>query len=366
MVLVEQDRVVAVDTSAAGPPEDAEVLDFGDATIMPGLVDAHIHLAFDAGLDPLGRLPGVDDEQLLKEMQSAARQALVAGITTVRDLGDRGFLAVQVKEMVAADPLLGADVVPAGPPLTPPHGHCWSLGGVVAEPDIQAAVREHARRDAAVIKVMVTGGEMTPGTDPCSCQFSLSALREAADEAHRQGLPITGHAHGAAGIVAAIEAGFDGIEHASFATPDGPRADPAVLEQLAASGITVSVLAGLRQGTVIPAEVARIIDMNQQVRLDMVTAGVRVIPGPDGGIGPHKPHDVLPQALIKLREVMATRDILAATTSRAAQACALGSSKGRLAPGCDADVLIAAGDLELDLAAVSNPLAVFHRGRRAR
>jgi imidazolonepropionase-like amidohydrolase len=84
MVLVDRGRVVAVDTGAAGAPGSAEVLDFGDATIMPGLVDAHIHLAFDAGLDPLGRLSGIDDEQLLKEMQSAARQALLAGITTVR------------------------------------------------------------------------------------------------------------------------------------------------------------------------------------------------------------------------------------------------------------------------------------------
>lgn len=366
MILVDRGRVVAVDASAARAPEDAEVLDFGDATIMPGLVDAHIHLAFDAGPDPLGRLPGVDDERLLEEMQSAARQALQAGVTTVRDLGDRGFLGVRVKEMTSADPLLGADVVPAGPPLTTPRGHCWSLGGVVEEADIRVAVREHARRGVAVIKVMVTGGEMTPGTDTRSCQFSLPALRAAADEAHRQGLPITGHAHGVAGIVAALEAGFDGIEHASFAEPDGPRADPAVLERLAASGIMVSVIAGVRPGTVMPPEIARIIDKIQRVRRQMVDAGVRVIPGPDGGIGPHKPHDVLPQSVIMLSEVMPNRDILAAATSRAAQACALESSKGRLAPGFDADVLIAAGDLEQDVAGVSNPLAVFHQGRRAR
>ena len=365
MVVLERGRVVAVDSDANEAPEGAEVLDFGDATLMPGLVDAHIHLALDAGPDPLGRLSDVDDEQLLGEMQSAARQALMAGVTTVRDLGDRGFLGVQVKEMTSADPLLGADVVPAGPPLTSPHGHCWLLGGVVEEPGIRAAVREHARSGADVIKVMVTGGEMTPGTDPTTCQFSLTALEAAADEAHRQGLTITGHAHGESGILAAVEAGFDGIEHASFATPDGPTADPAVIEQLAASNITVTVLAGLRVGTVIPEPVARHIEMSQDVRRQMVAAGVRVIPGPDGGIGPFKPHDVLPQAVLKLSEVMSIRDILAASTSHAAQACGLGSSKGRLVPGYDADVLVATGDLEHVLSSIASPVAVFHRGRRA-
>ena len=91
MVVIDRSRVVAVDTDADGAPEGAEVLDFGDATTLPGLVDAHIHLALDAGPDPLGRLSDVDDEQLVGEMHSAARQALTAGVTTVRDLGDRGF-----------------------------------------------------------------------------------------------------------------------------------------------------------------------------------------------------------------------------------------------------------------------------------
>ncbi len=77
-------------------------------------------------------------------------------------------------------------------------------------------MREHAERGAAVIKVMVTGGRMTAGTAVDACQFSVGELRAAADEAHRRGLPITGHAHGRDGIVAAVEAGFDGVEHASF------------------------------------------------------------------------------------------------------------------------------------------------------
>jgi imidazolonepropionase-like amidohydrolase len=129
--------------------------------------------------------------------------------------------------------------------------------------------------------------------------------------------------------------------------------------------MTVTVLAGWRSGTVVPDAVARHIEMSQQVRRQMVAAGVRVIPGPDGGIGPFKPHDVLPQSVLKLSKVMSVRDVLAATTSRAAEACGLGGTKGRLASGYDADVLVTGGDLEHDLSSLALPVAVFHRGHRA-
>jgi imidazolonepropionase-like amidohydrolase len=367
MVLLDGDQVHSVDTSGADAPAGAEVLEFGDATILPGLVDAHIHLAFDAGPDPLGRLAEVGDGQLVQEMLRAAQLALLAGVTTVRDVGDRGFLGVRVRDLIAADPLMGADVVPAGPPLTTPRGHCWLLGGIVQdESAIRAVVRDHAARGVGVIKVMVTGGEMTPGTDPRACQFSLAALRAAADEAHTQGLPITGHAHGTAGIEAAVKAGFDGVEHASFSEHAGPRADPAVVAELAASGVVVTVLAGHRPGVVVPPEIVAFIEQSQRVRRQMFDAGVTVIPGPDGGIGPNKPHDVLPHSVIKLAEIMPHIDVLTAVTKVAAQACDLGHRKGRLLPGYDADALVVAGDPVSDISRVSAPLAVFHRGHRVR
>ena len=124
-----------------------------------------------------------------------------------------------VIDETAARPALGPDVVPAGPPLTVHSGHCWFLGGETGGVDgVRRLVREHADRGVDVIKVMVTGGRMTAGTQLDACQFTLDELRAAADEAHRLGLPITGHAHGRAGIVAAMDAGFDCVEHATFLT----------------------------------------------------------------------------------------------------------------------------------------------------
>ena len=214
MVLVEGETITSVDFTGAGPPAGAEVVDFGGATLMPGLIDAHIHLAFNASEDPIGRLAQVSDEELLGEMMGAAASAMRSGATTVRDLGDRNYLALNVRKITREDPSRGPDILCAGPPLTTPGGHCWHLGGEVrGEAQIRAAIRAHASRGVDVIKVMVTGGMMTAGTDVNACQFTVEELQAAADEAHSLGLPITGHAHGVAGIIAAARAEFDGIEH---------------------------------------------------------------------------------------------------------------------------------------------------------
>jgi len=117
--------------------------------------------------------------------------------------------------------------VPAGPPITTPGGHCHYLGGATTGIDgIRAAVREHAGRGVEVIKIMASGGNLTPGTHPELAQFSDQELRAAVDEAHRYSLPIIAHAHGTPAIAAAVAAGVDGLEHVSFLTPDGVDVAP--------------------------------------------------------------------------------------------------------------------------------------------
>lgn len=123
LVLVEGRRVVAVQTGAQ-PPAGIEVIDLGAATLLPGLIDTHLHLAFDASDDPVGRLAGAGDGDVLGWMRVAARACLDAGITTVRDLGDRGYLALRLRSEFARDLAAGPQVVAAGPPITTTGGHC--------------------------------------------------------------------------------------------------------------------------------------------------------------------------------------------------------------------------------------------------
>jgi imidazolonepropionase-like amidohydrolase len=241
VVLVDRGAIVAVDTLAA-VPQDAQVVDLGDVTLIPGLIDSHSHLVFDASDDPVGDITTSEDDVVLERCRVAARAALAAGITTVRDLGDRGYLTLRLRQELTGDLWAGPELLVAGPPITSAGGHCWFLGGEADGTEgVRQSVRDHAARGVDIVKVMVTGGEITPGSLPYLSQYGPDELRAIAEEAHELGLRVTGHAHGAQGIADAVVAGFDGIEHATFMTVDGVAHDPDLFDLMAARRVFVSV-----------------------------------------------------------------------------------------------------------------------------
>jgi imidazolonepropionase-like amidohydrolase len=371
-VLVADGRVVAVRSGGdalAEAPAEARLIDLGAGTLLPGLVDAHVHLAFDASVDPVGRLSTVDDEELLAGMRLAAGRALAAGITTVRDLGDRNYLALRLRDELAADPAAGPTLLAAGPPITVTRGHCWYLGGEADGVDgVRAAVRTHAERGVDVIKVMATGGDLTPGTSPLEVAYGPAELRAVVEEAHRHALPTTAHAHGTEGIAHVAAAGFDMVEHCTFRTADGARADDAVIETVVRSGLVVSATLGVLPGHPVPPNIAAMLPQFVAVFQRLRAAGVPVICSSDAGIGPAKPHDVLPYGadmLVNLNGFPAL-ETLRAVTSAPAAACGLGARKGRIAPGYDADLLAVGGDPSADITHLSEVIAVFRAGHRVR
>jgi imidazolonepropionase-like amidohydrolase len=365
VVVVDGGRIVEVRTDAP----DVEVVDLGDVTLLPGLIDAHVHLAFDASADPVARLASAGDDEVLDGMRAAARTALRAGITTVRDLGDRGYLGVRLRDEFAADPAAGPRVLAAGPPITTTRGHCWYLGGEADGVDgVRAAVREHAARGVDVIKVMASGGELTPGTASHRAQYDLAELRAAVDEAHRLGLPATAHAHAGDAVSNVVAAGFDSVEHCSFMTEEGVEAPPDIIASIARSGIVVSGTFGVRPGTAPPPRIAARLGAFAEVFARLTEAGVPIVCSSDAGIGPPKPHDVLPHAIAMLVNLAgwAPVDALRATTSLPAKLCRVGDRVGRLAAGFDADILAVAGNPLVDIAALLDVRAVFRFGHRVR
>lgn len=368
LLLIDDGTIVAVQ-SGGEPPSEAEVVEMGRATLVPGLIDAHVHLGFDASPDPVGRLDTVDDDELLDGMRTAAHTALMAGITTVRDLGDRNYTAVTLREELADKPTAGPAVLAAGPPITTPKGHCWYLGGEASGVDgVRAAVRAHADRGVDVIKVMATGGELTPGTFSHIAQFDVEELRVAADEAHRLGLPIAAHAHGRDGIVNAVNAGFDTIEHCSFISADGIAYDPAVLDSIVRAGVAVSTTLGHVPGVPVPPRILALMSQIVPAFQALLNSGATIVCSSDAGIGPAKPHDVLPYAAATMVTVGggAPVDAMVAMTSVAADACHVGDHKGRLAPGYDADILAVDGDPFTDIHALRSVVAVYRLGERVR
>lgn len=365
LVLVDGGRIAAVEAGAVEPPAGAEVVDLGDLTLMPGLVDTHVHLGFDASFDPVGRMMADDDHALLLRMRLAARQNLVAGVTTVRDLGDRAYLAVALRNWFRESKELGPEILASGPPITVTGGHCHFMGGQADdEAELRRGVRVRCTRGVDVIKVMATGGNMTPGIGPLIPQYSRDELAAVVDEAHRFGRTVTAHVHGVPGIEAAVDAGVDGLEHCGFWVADGVRADPTLIDRIAEQGITVCPTAGLVPDSPPPppAVASRLAGMTAAIGL-LHRAGVRLVGGTDAGIAPAKRHGVARYVADHLTQGGLTNvEALRAVTSAGAAACGLAGRKGSLVAGADADIIAVPGNPLVDPKALFHVAAVFRAG----
>ena len=359
-VLLDGDRVVAVGEPV---PASVETVELPGATILPGLVDTHQHLCFDGNGTLEEQVRGIDDAALVERCRTSARRALGGGVTTVRDLGDRGYLTLDLRSEGDLPTLLCA-----GPPITRVGGHCWYLGGECEHDDaaLRRAVRERVERGCDVVKVMATGGVGTPTFAAWESQFSTDDLRVVVDEAHAAGLPVAAHCHGTGGIESALAAGVDSIEHCTFVTDEG-RSMPGddLVERLAASGVALSATLGSLPGSTPPPLVAANLDTIVRTFSRLADLGAVVTIGSDAGISPGKPHDVLPTALAALVAYGQTAEYgLRTMTSVGARVVGLGDRKGRLAPGYDADVLAVDGDPLTDPAALTSPIGVWSAGRR--
>ncbi|WP_442810458.1 amidohydrolase family protein [Streptomyces sp. NBC_01232] len=361
--------------TAAGPrgeveaqagPEDPR-LDFPDGTLLPGLIDSHVHLALDAGPDPVAVLRAAPDAELYAGMAGRARQLLATGVTTARDLGDRGGLAVRLRDDIAAGRVPGPRLLSAGTPLTVPGGHCWFLGGEVEGADaIREAVRRNAARGVDLIKVMATGGGITKGGPPIwQAQFTPQELSLIVEEARSAGLPVAAHAHGTEGIAAAVAAGVDTIEHCTWMGREGFDVREDLVDAMAARGITVCPAASPDwRGFAERFGRERAEEMFGRLRW-MAERGVHLLPGTDAGV-PHAVFDGFVSSLEFFEHIGLTpAEIVDLATTGAARALGIDGDTGRLAAGLRADLLVVDGDPLTDLAALRAVRLVVSGGRIA-
>ncbi|MBT2405559.1 MULTISPECIES: amidohydrolase family protein [unclassified Streptomyces] len=367
-VLIEGDSI-----SAVGPRErieeragaDVPRFEF-DGTVLPGLIDAHVHLAFDGGPDPVSTLQDSTDEVLLEDMRRRAAQLLRSGVTTARDLGDRSWLVLRLAAEINDRRTPGPGIVSAGTPATTVGGHCHFLGGEVSgEAEVRELVRRNLAAGAGVIKAMVTGGGLTKdGPKSHESQFSAEELAALVDEAHKAGVPVAAHAHGTDGIAAAVEAGVDTIEHCTWMTSGGLDLRQDVLKQIIDRGITVCPAVS-PHWQMLPRifgeeRAAAMFDLVRQ----MADAGVRLVAGTDAGVQRAGFDGLVPALSFYSHLGLANSSIIDMATSEAATALGLGSTTGRIAPGYRADLLLVDGDPLADLGALKNVRAVFASGLR--
>ncbi|MFB6576025.1 amidohydrolase family protein [Streptomyces sp. NPDC056402] len=356
--------------AAAGPRTEVEAqagpgvprLAFPGGTLLPGLIDSHVHLVLDAGPDPVAGLQAASDAELYAAMADRAGRLLATGVTTARDLGDRGGLAVRLRDEIAAGRVPGPRLLSAGTPLTVPGGHCWFMGGEVEGADaIREAVRRNAAAGADLIKVMATGGGITKGGPPVwQAQFTPAELALIVAEARSCGLPVAAHAHGTEGIVAA---GVDSIEHCTWTGRSGFDVREDVVDAIAARGIAVCPAASPDwRGFAERFGRERAEEMFGRIRW-MAERGVRLLPGTDAGIS-RAVFDAFVSSLEFFEHIgLDPAETVDLATTGAAWALGIGGDTGRLAAGFRADLLVVDGDPLTDLAALRSVRLVVAGGR---
>jgi len=368
LVLVRDGDIVAIEPGTAPAPVDCDVVYAPGTTLLPGLIDTHVHLCADSSSRALEQLPELDPDRLAAIIDAALTSQLAAGVTAVRDLGDMQWAVVDQRATPAGQPW----IVASGPPITSPGGHCANMGGAVEGRDaIIDAVRLRAERGADVVKVMTSGGILTFGTDIEACNFTDDEVRLMVDEAHRRGLPIVAHAHALSAVQQSVSAGVDGIEHCSCFTGTGLEAPTELAVQMATTGVPVCPTVGWDPDEPFGPEIIAVMEQFgltiDDVRSHIARlhrAGVRLISGSDAGVSVAKPHGVLREAVIDLAESSIPADeALASATGRAADAIGLGDRTGRLRAGLAADLLIVDGNPMSDPTALRNVRTVVARGR---
>jgi len=386
-LLIDGERVAALGRRGeVTAPEGADVerRDYGAATILPGLVDAHTHLVA-PGDGTLGDdIAREDDDILLLQAASNARTLLHSGVTTLRENGAKGRVAFSLREGVRRRLAPGPRMVICGRPIAITGGHMGYFGSQADGPDAcRAEVRKLLAEGADYIKIVASGGT-TRTSDPNRASYTVAELVAMTDEAHRHGTLTAAHCTSADSVQSCLDAGVDMIIHCVFAEADGTyRFRPDLVERLVAARAWVNptlyvTKAGIerqreareREGRMTPELAARLdagrraLDQRVEAVRLMIDAGVRMTAGSDSPWGWYAPGEFVHEIDMLAQAGLSPAEAIVSATSGAAESIGAGAVAGRLAPGRSADVLVVGGDPARDVAALWDVRDVYQAGRR--
>jgi imidazolonepropionase-like amidohydrolase len=368
LLVVRGDRFDAVGADDGSVPDGSDVVDLSDHTVLPGMIDCHAHLIGECETGEYATLLMRTGAQEALSGVRNARDTLLAGFTSVRDVGTfRAFVDVALREAIERGDCLGPRMMCAGafvtvstgggdiPPVAPdveiPRELRFGVANSVDE--VRRVVREIVHHGADVIKVIATGAVLTRGTNPGAPEFSETEIRAAVEEAALYGVHVAAHAHGAEGIKRAVRAGARSIEHASLMDDEAIAMMAEHGTYLVADVYNGDVIAeeGRRQGW--PAEILRkndeTTDAQRRGFRKAVVAGVRCAFGTDSGVYPHG--DNAKQLPAMVAYGMTPMQALQSSTIVAAELMGWDDQVGSLDPGKLADVVAARGDASEDLSA---------------
>jgi imidazolonepropionase-like amidohydrolase len=378
-IVVEGERIreIGPASQVSVPGGDVERIDFSGYTIMPGLLDGHVHLNFSALPSALPDILGEDNPRILLRAVHNAQLALRVGVTTVRDCGGRDLMPLRLRDAIAAGVIPGPRILAAGPAITVTGGHCYFFNGEVDSVDgMRQLARQLAKDGVDFFKVMSTGGRMTPNTNVTAAQFTVEELTALVQEARRLNRKTTAHGHGTAGIRNAVAAGIDTIEHCTWVSEEDDTVvdyDPSVADQMVKQGTYLSpTISPARVGDIGVAD-AHLSEVRRRTRAmrpkireaqrDMLARGVKIIGSTDAGVA-NVPLDSMPGELEAAVEELGLTPMQAITaaTYTGAQAFDRANDFGSLQVGLRADFLVLDGDPTKTISDVRKLRWVFKDG----
>ena len=356
-VLVDGERISRIAPIGEFEGYSSEKIDTSGGTLLPGLIDCHVHLVYCGEADPKTSLLKLGPGQIVMNAFENAQKTLRSGITAIRDLGGRDYLEFAVRDACNSDRQLGPTIMAAGKMICMTGGHGNVFGRIADGPDeVLKAVREQIQAGSDVIKLMATGGVMTPGVNPEDAHYTEEELRVGVDEGHRFHRTCASHAQGAAGILNAVRAGMDSIEHGIFITQE-------CLEAMLEKGTyLVPTLAAvnniyLNRDNGIPAFIVektiRVRERHHQSIKMFYKAGGKIAMGTDAGT-PFNIHGDNCQELKFMVELgISNSDAMQFSTASAADLMGL-TDRGQIEENFYADLLIVSGNPVEDISAVAN------------
>ena len=358
------DRIIWMGPDSDAHTADAATVDAGGASLLPGLIDAHVHLCLEPTIEGTDGVASDTIETLLARSVDNAGKLLAAGITSARDQGSRDGIAIEVAAAQQAGKVVGARIMAAGRGITPTGGHGWTIGVEADGPaEVRAAVMTEIERGADVIKLFPTGGVLGSGTHGFEVVMSMEELKAAVDEAHRHDVLVGAHIHGPEGIEMGLDAGVDTIEHATGITADQAR-------RAAAQGVAlVPTLTGIDvmrdRADLVPADLlSRVTEVAEAASAGIriaIAAGARVLAGTDSGT-PFNPPGLMAREMQLLAGLgMGNAGAIAAATSLVADTLRL-KGRGTIEVGAYADLILVDGNPLEDLSVLEQPRMVVQDG----
>lgn len=327
-----------------------EVMDLTGHYLLPGWIDAHVHLTLSGETDPLGKWQ--KDGSLLSTIKAAVKYLpnhLKAGVTVIRDLGGDGEVTLELKKALKLGLIQGPDLYTSGKAITMTGGHIHQISREVDGPiEARKAAREELKKGVDLLKVIATGGILTPGVEPGSSQLTEDEIRAVVEEGHKAGRRIAAHVEGTAGIITALRAGVDTLEHGIGLNREGIK-----LLLKNSSAVLIPTLAApkliLKYQDELPEEMVRkaqeMVEIHQKSFALAYQAGCVLAVGTDAGT-PFNTHGQYQTELAELLEAgMKVEEVLQAASLNGARALGLAEKIGNIAAGMIANMTIIAGEL---------------------